>query len=64
MTPEEFAAHAEAFRRREEREWWRAAWQVSGVIGPHVKKQLKPADLLGWKPRRRVGQARTTEDSE
>lgn len=59
MTPAEFATHLEGYRRSQMRQWERAAWQVSLLLAPHMKKGRRPPSvnkLLG-----RVGRPKNDE---
>lgn len=62
MTPAEFALTAEGYRKRDERELYRAAWMVSYLLQPHLKKgkRLSPDKLLG-KTKERAIAARKAE---
>lgn len=66
LTPEELGIHIEAHQRREEREWYRAAWIVSHSLAPWSKKKLTPEKLLGrrpyWQRTRGVADAPEGED--
>lgn len=50
LTPKELAVLLETHQRREEREWYRAAWMVSHLLAPYSKKKLKPEEFLGRRP--------------
>lgn len=52
MTPREFANLSKGFSdtidRQYRAEWERARWIASVVIAPHIKKRMKPKDLISF----------------
>jgi hypothetical protein len=48
LTPAELQDLVDGYRERDYREWERAAWVVSYLLKPHLKKgrSLSPKDLL------------------
>ena len=52
MTPREFANLSKGFSdtidRQYRAEWERARWIASVVIAPHIKKRMKPGDLISF----------------
>lgn len=55
MTPADFDLAVQAYRNRQEDEWYRTAWMVAYLLKPHTKKKITPEKLLGRKPRRQSG---------
>lgn len=47
LTPEEFAIHADVWRRRQERAWDRLAVMVCQLTAPYRDKPLTPSQFLG-----------------
>lgn len=50
MTPAEFEGQMAGYRKRQEREWERAAWIVHHGYAPHMKRGKRPPSpdkLLG-----------------
>jgi hypothetical protein len=58
LTPSEFTAMVEGYRKRQEQEWYRTAWLACYVLAPHSKRKLTPEKLLGrpsaQRPARRI----------
>lgn len=46
-TPAELNETLAAWKRREERVWYRTAWLACYVIAPHTKRKVTPEKLLG-----------------
>jgi hypothetical protein len=55
LTPAEFLTVVDGYHRRQEHEWYRAAWMVSHLLAAWTKKAPTPDKLLGpaFRARRR-----------